>query len=57
MRTGKYAKGFVLVTSGLELSVVVDNFVPFILEGLVVICSIRRALARDKLFSATTAKS
>ena len=56
MRTGKYAKGLVLVTSGLELGIVVDDLVSFILEGLVVVCSIRGAVAGDKLFSTTTAK-
>ena len=56
MRTGKYAEGLVLVTSGLEPRIVVDNFVAFILEGPVVVCSVRGARTGDKLFSATTAK-
>jgi hypothetical protein len=56
MRTGKYAEGLVLVTSGLELSVVVDDIVSLILEGLVEVCSVRGARAGDKLFSTTSAK-
>jgi len=54
--TRKDTEGLILVTSGLELRVVVDNFVSFSLEGFVVIGSVRRPTAGDKLFCATTAK-
>jgi len=54
--TREDAEGLILVTSGLELRVVVNNFVSFSLEGLIVIGSVRRPAAGDELFCPTTAK-